>query len=138
MVTKVVDGDSLELNRSGRMVRVRLYGIDAPEFRQPGGRAATREAWLLLNGRSVRVEPMGRDQYGRVVALVYREDGLLANREMVYRGQAWVYSRYCRKPSLCREWKDLERYAKARRVGLWRKRHYLPPWQWRRHDGQGR
>ena len=39
-VRSVPDGDSLTVERAGRTVKVRLYGIDSPEYRQPGWREA--------------------------------------------------------------------------------------------------
>lgn len=71
----VVDGDTLRCGRE----RVRLLGIDAPEL--PGqcrrGRrcapgdpyAATRSLRAMIGG-ALRIERVGRDGYGRTLALV--------------------------------------------------------------------
>jgi endonuclease YncB( thermonuclease family) len=70
---RAVDGDSMEVNE----VRVRLYGIDAPEASQTcerGGQTwqCGQEAAALLrelNARGpVRCEQQDQDQYGRMVA----------------------------------------------------------------------
>ena len=78
-VRSVPDGDSLTVERAGRTVKVRLYGIDSPEYRQPGWREARDFTRRLVNGLTVDIEPMDRDNYGRVVALV-TSGGVLVNR----------------------------------------------------------
>ncbi len=130
VVVAVPDGDSLTVNRGGRLHHVRLYGIDSPEYGQScwmEARGLTRE---ITMGRQVSVEPMDTDHYGRNVALVWSQ-GRLVNSELVRKGQAWVYSRYCRQQPLCREMDGLEQAARDARLGLWRERKPTPPWSWR-------
>ena len=130
-VRSVPDGDSLTVERAGRTVKVRLYGIDSPEYRQPGWREARDFTRRLVSGRTVDIEPMDRDNYGRVVAVVSR-DGVLVNRELVRAGHAWQYPRYCRSRDLCAEMASLQDAARAERLGLWREPSPLPPWKWKR------
>ena len=47
-VRSVPDGDSLTVERAGRTVKVRLYGIDSPEYRQPGWLEAPEPAVVPL------------------------------------------------------------------------------------------
>ena len=130
-VRSVPDGDSLTVERAGRTVKIRLYGIDSPEYRQPGWLEARDFTRRLVSGRSVEIEQMDRDNYGRVVALVVR-DGVLVNRELVRAGHAWQYPRYCRSRDLCAEMASLQDAARAERLGLWREPSPLPPWKWKR------
>jgi len=132
LVVAAVDGDSLEVNENSRFRQIRLYGIDSPEYGQPGWQAARALTRALVLGQRVRVEPMDRDGYGRTVALVWCQ-GQLVNRELVRQGQAWVYRRYCREQPLCRELDGLEQAARRAGLGLWRERAPEPPWAWRRH-----
>ena len=136
-VRSVPDGDSLTVERGGRTVKVRLYGIDSPEYRQPGWREARDFTRRLVSGRSVEIEQMDRDNYGRVVAVVSR-DGVLVNRELVRAGHAWQYPRYCRSRDLCAEMESLQDAARAERLGLWREPSPLPPWKWKRLPGNRR
>src|ERR1700716_4371915 len=71
-VTRVVDGDTLVVQLSSGPIRVRLYGIDAPEHNQPGGREATDALSALVAGARVELEPVSQDRYGRMVAHVFR------------------------------------------------------------------
>ena len=130
-VVAVPDGDSLTVERAGRTVKIRLYGIDSPEYRQPGWREARDFTRRLVDDRVVAIEPMDRDAYGRVVALV-SQGGVLVNRELVRAGHAWQYPRYCRSRDLCTEMASLQDAARAERLGLWREPSPLPPWKWKR------
>ena len=70
-VIKVNDGDTLILRIAGqRPVKVRLAGIDAPEYDQPYGKTARRVLTAIVSGRTVRVNTRSRDDYGRIVGTV--------------------------------------------------------------------
>ncbi len=130
-VVSVIDGDSILVDRAGHgKVEVRLYGIDAPESHQPSGRAARKNLALLAAGRTVTVEAVTIDSYGRTVAIV-RNPGICLNEKMVGAGYAWVYRNFCRK-SFCRDWLVLEEEAKRSGKGLWHNPAPVPPWEWRR------
>lgn len=88
-VSRVIDGDTLD-TPSGR---VRLYGVDTPEI---GDRCAA-EATSRINelaGNSVRLEdgPRLTDQFGRLLAYVYTEDGYSIDEILVREGlgTAWT------------------------------------------------
>jgi micrococcal nuclease len=78
-VTRVIDGDTIEVRIGGHSEDVRLIGIDTPETVKPGtpvqcfGPQASRFTHRLLEGRRARlvfgVEQ--RDTYGRLLAYVY-------------------------------------------------------------------
>jgi len=127
----VLDGDSLVLRQGRRQVEVRLYGIDAPEYRQRFGGRARRTLGRLVRGQEVEVERMTVDGYGREVALVRRR-GVVINEEMVRSGLAWVYQRYCQAEPWCSRWRELEQQAYRERRGLWQDRKPRPPWEFRR------
>ena len=100
VVEHVVDGDTIDVLVDGRTERVRLTGIDTPE-RERGDTGAPAECFaveatsfteaLLPAGTPVRLERdiVGRDDYGRVLAYVYRaDDGIFVNYEVVRHGFA--------------------------------------------------
>ena len=111
------DGDSLTIGET----RIRLFGIDAPEFDQVctrpegqwacGKEAADRLA-SLVTGREVRCFPLGTDQYDRVLARCSVR-GVDVNRAMVAQGYAVAFRRY----SL--DYVTTEERAKAAKLGLW-------------------
>jgi endonuclease YncB( thermonuclease family) len=99
-VVGIQDGDTLTLLTSERQqVRVRLYGIDAPESRQPYGTRAQQELSALAFRQQVRVTVEDTDHYGRTVGRVWA-GSLDVNAELIRRGAAWVYRQYNRDPAL--------------------------------------
>lgn len=128
-VQRITDGDTIVVRTADfEDIRVRLYGIDAPERNQPGGKEAG--AFLRpLQGRLVTIIEMDVDRYGRTVALV-ESGGRSVNVEIVAAGWAWLYERYCRA-DVCAEIKAAESEARAARRGIWAGEP-APPWEWRR------
>lgn len=100
LVTQVVDGDTFWADNDTKDgVKVRLIGVDAPESKNVFkkkigyyGKEAKEYLRTLLQNRRVKLEldidP--RDQYGRTLAYVYRDDGLFINAELLKNGYAMV------------------------------------------------
>ena len=84
-VVKIIDGDTFD---TGEGQRIRLALIDAPEYPDAclSLEAKNRLADLIL-GKEVTVEEIGRESFGRRVALVYR-DSLSVNKSQVEEGLA--------------------------------------------------
>ena len=123
-VVSVVDGDTIDVRRSGRgVVRIRIMGIDTPEVYggvECGGRAASALMKRLARGRvRISTDPTQpkRDRYGRLLAYVSR-GGVDLGRRMVANGRAKVYvvgSRFSRYRSYLRA----QRIARADFRGTW-------------------
>jgi micrococcal nuclease len=127
-VVGVSDGDTVDVMRAGAAVRIRLYGIDAPEKAQAFGRRAKEFTSDLAFRKVVAVCVMDRDQYGRLVADLTLPNGRSLNRELVAAGLAWWYRRYSSDQSFG----VLEQEARAAQRGLWADRTPTPPWNWRK------
>ena len=70
-VVGVPDGDTIVVrDEHGNDVRVRLYGIDAPELHQRGGEQARDRLLRMVMDRPVYLVTIDRDGYGREVAHV--------------------------------------------------------------------
>ena len=126
---RVIDGDTLDVGS----VRVRLFGIDAPEAKQTCtadekvwrcGEEATFALAYETAEHWVRCEEKHRDRYARTVAVCYVGDHDL-NTMMVRKGWALAYRRYST------DYVDEEAEAKEARAGLWRG-EFTAPWGWRR------
>lgn len=136
VVRAVYDGDTVLLaTREDNRLKVRLYGIDAPETAkpdmpgQPFGAVAKRTLMYKIMGRQVRAEIVDVDQYNRAVAIV-SYGGRDVNREMVAEGLAWAYRQYLQEP-YASDYIRAEERARARHKGLWRDASPLPPWEFR-------
>jgi endonuclease YncB( thermonuclease family) len=128
-VTAVADGDTFTLRLQGRRdLRVRLYGIDAPESNQPYGPQARAALSEKLLGEDVNLVLQDVDNYGRLVSTVYFE-GRDINLEQVQSGLAWWYSDYAPDDRALR---DAEAVAQRGKVGLWKDAKPVAPWEWRR------
>ena len=114
-VSWVMDGDTVLLLPEGAQeaLRVRLLGIDAPELCQPGGEAARDALVTRVLRRSVRVQVVGQDSYGRQLGHVWLDTQDVA-ADMVRSGWAWAYQhRTGRGP-----YAALQRQAERERVGV--------------------
>ena len=131
IVLRVVDGDTVSVRVDKEEVRVRLYGIDAPERKQPGGPEAQAFVEDLILTERVTLEQQGKpDRYGRLVAIIVLPDGSILQDKIVQAGHAWVYPQYC-KAARCVRWQEMQDEAKRERRGLWGM-DARPPWEWRR------
>jgi micrococcal nuclease len=94
-VTRVVDGDTVEVQIEGREEDVRYIGVDTPETVKPGepvdcfGPQASSFNHRMVEGREVRLvfDRERRDDYDRLLAYVYLGDRFV-NAELVRRGFA--------------------------------------------------
>ena len=122
---RIIDGDSLRLAES----EVRLFGIDAPEYRQdcedqsgrnwPCGKDATQALDQMTRGRAVTCVTEESDRYGRNVATCRTETHDL-NAEMVRTGWAMAYRHHSTA------YVDEENEARLAKRGIWRGRFENP------------
>jgi len=95
LVTRVVDGDTVEVRLDGEIEDVRYIGVDTPETVKPGtpvqcfGKRASEFNHQLVEGRRVRLVfgVERRDVYGRLLSYVYL-GGRFINVELLRRGFA--------------------------------------------------
>lgn len=105
--------------------KVRLYGIDAPELKQPYGKKSKQFLASLIAGQVVEVESKGKDRYKRTLGIIHHK-GQDINAQMVLNGYAWAYAKY----SII--YVDHERLARENKRGLWQSSDPTPPWEWRK------
>lgn len=124
----VLDGDTITI--SGE--RIRLIGIDAPEYDQtctrqgeayPCGRRALEALGALAQGRVVSCSARGRDRYNRLLATC-SAGGIELNRRLVESGWAVAYGDY----------EVEEAAARQRKAGLWAG-DFDQPRDWRASHG---
>lgn len=133
-VIKVIDGDTFDLRTTdGNVLRIRLHGIDAPEFRQPYGRQSSRFLSDLIDNREVTVLSSKRDHYNRIIGTVLlnlnNNRNVNINETMVLEGQAWWSKLYAPNNSVLRK---AQNYARKNRIGLWNYAEPIAPWTWRK------
>lgn len=121
-VTRVIDGDTIELEDGSR---IRYIGIDTPETVDPDrpvecfGKAASERNKKLVDGRTVRLEKdiSETDRYGRLLRYVYVDD-VLINLSLVEEGYAYAYT-YPPDVAFAERFTEAERIARENDRGLW-------------------
>lgn len=113
----VVDGDSLEIGKK----RIRLMGIDAPEYDQfcknekgrlyPCGRQSAQYLQDLIGHKKIRCLLHKKDKYDRELCTCYA-DSQDINAEMIKSGQAIVY--------LESNYRSEQAKAQKEKKGIWR------------------
>ena len=121
---RVIDGDSLMI--AG--VNCRLRGIDAPEWSQPQGPAATATMrQLIASDRKFIIVSHGRDVYRRHLITICRLAGLQSvNASMVRQGHA-----FATRPGVLWSAYGSMMIARLARRGMWDTAGLELPWNWR-------
>ncbi len=133
-VTKVYDGDTVTASCDQGTVKVRVYGIDAPEMGQkPWGQRSRDLLRGMVPADKVTLRVMDTDHYGRTVAQLYvgnQDLGL----EMVRQGGAVVYERY----NEFKSYRTAQGQAQRETLGVWSKPGaQREPWEWRKLNPRG-
>ena len=140
-VVNVVDGDTIDIDipdGNNSSTRIRLWGIDTPETKNPNvgvmyfGPEAAEFARELVLGKAVTVYldegNNTRGKYGRLLAYVkIPNDGFL-NEVLLTEGFAYADVRF--RHSLYNRYKQLDASARSLKKGLWENvsREQLPEW----------
>jgi endonuclease YncB( thermonuclease family) len=132
---RIVDGDSIRIGG----IRIRLDGIDAPEWDQTCsdaggrtwacGRAATRALRERTRGQNLRCLPRATDRYGRTLAVCSLADGTDVNAWLVRQGWAVAYG-------YGGTYASEEAAARAEKRGIWAG-SFISPSAWRRQKAHG-
>jgi endonuclease YncB( thermonuclease family) len=143
-VTKVSDGDTIHVTTPEQTkLRVRLYGIDAPETPKINNRTGRvnkpgqpygAEAWKALEskimGKQVRLDIIDIDRYKRMVGIIYLDDRNI-NLEMVSEGYAEAYVEYLKAPYRSK-FIEAEQESRSARKGIWSLPEYERPKDFRK------
>lgn len=133
-VSRVIDGDTIELlaktsktnpyNHIAKL-KIRLYGIDAPELKQAYGKEAKEFLSALVLKQEVNLIIENKDKYDRFVGTLFLK-GQDINKEMVKNGYAHAYESFSKK--YLAEQAD----AKMFKLGLWQDEKAVKPSEFRK------
>lgn len=126
-VKRVVDGDTLVLEKEGTEYKVRLIGVNTPESvhldktkNTEFGKVASEFTKKRLENKTVDIEfdAGPTDRYGRLLVYLY-VDGVSYNEVLLEEGmaQVMIYSPNVKNAEL---YKSIEKVAKDKKVGLWK------------------
>lgn len=116
-VTALADGDSFDVlwADSGGADELRLLGVNAPESNACFGEEARAALEALTDGRELRVEVAGRDEFGRGLARVWADD-IFVNARIVELGAAVAMSDGADDTALLAA---AQQTARRNEVGMW-------------------
>lgn len=120
VVSRIIDGDTIDVERSGETVRVRLLNIDTPEKGECLFNDATEHlSGLIAPGDRVTLiyDVERQDRYGRELAGVVTADGTFVNEVMVADGFARAVE-YEPNTRFTRQMQDAETQAKSAHTGI--------------------
>ncbi|MCR2060667.1 thermonuclease family protein [Campylobacter helveticus] len=132
-VSKVIDGDTIELLvkqdniKQSPKIKVRLFGIDAPEKKQAFGKEAKEYLSSLILDKEVILIINDKDKYQRFIGTILLNEKDI-NKEMVKNGYAWAYESYSTK--------YLAQQADAQmfKLGLWKSGRAIKPSEFRHRN----
>jgi endonuclease YncB( thermonuclease family) len=135
-VVSVIDGDTVSIQTSsGRLMRVRLEGIDAPEKAQAYGDESKEHLSKMILGRTVQCSSKKKDRYGRSIGTISL-NGVNVNLQMVRDCYAWHYTAYQNEQSSSdrASFSAADSSCKSARLGLWANGRAMAPWEFRKYQ----
>ncbi|MFD2628499.1 thermonuclease family protein [Oceanobacillus kapialis] len=131
-VTRVVDGDTVNVLYNGKEETVRLLLVDTPETKhpskpvQPFGPDASSFAKEILAGNQVQLEFDGpkRDKYDRLLAYLWI-DGVTFNQMLLEQGLARLAYVYDPPYTHFEAYMKAQNRAKNSETGIWSKEGYV-------------
>jgi len=139
-VTRVFDGDTIQVEGSGLSFKIRLVGIDSPEMgrkkqkNQPYSRQAKEKLIRLADKKNIFIKQYGTGSYNRVLAEVFVNTTNI-NLEMVRSGLAEVYQGKPAKGLDTKAYFQAQKAAKRYTKGMWSQGSaYKSPRQWRKEN----
>ncbi len=127
LVVQVYDGDTYKILHQGKLQIIRLANVDAPELSQYYGRLVKTAVSKLILTKTVRIHVFGKDRFGRTVASI-TVAGKSLDSILVSNGWAWHWLAYSHNKILS----VYERLAIEASIGIWKCKHNVPPWIWRK------
>ena len=93
-VIRIIDGDTIEVIYRNEKEKVRFYGIDTPERKEPGFKEATEFTRQALQDKYIYLSfpaKHKRDHFGRLLANIFIDGNFLFNKALVEKGYAKLY-----------------------------------------------
>jgi len=123
-IVKVSDGDTVQGETpEGTKLKIRLYGIDAPEIAhgkipgQPMGKESLIALRQKVLNKNVKIDLLDVDRHRRIVAMLWMSNRNI-NLEMVKEGYAEAYREYLKNPYRT-PFVEAEKEARTAKKGIW-------------------
>ena len=128
-VIRIADGDSFTLlDATNKQLKIRLHGVDCPERGQDFYQVAKSFTSAHLFNKSIRVEVLDKDHYGRFIAKVWLNDSLSLNLALLQAGLAWHYTAYDKSANFA----AAQEMARKQSLHIWSLSNTIAPWEFRK------
>lgn len=124
-VVAVSDADTIKVSSFGRIIKVRLNGVDSPDKYQTYSQEAIEFTENIALGKRVMVITNDEEMLDWTVADVILSDKTNLGRELIKAGFAWWNIHLFEDKTL----QMLEMEARNKKLGLWQDKLALPPWE---------
>ncbi|MCA2938991.1 MAG: thermonuclease family protein [Microcystis sp. M113S1] len=127
------DGDTCTTDKGEK---IRLACIDAPELKQPFGKASRDHLREIITDRPVKIDRINTDRFGRTIAILYINNGgkwQAVQSLQSKAGTVWAFDRFKRN---CPIWNSINRefqIAQSKKIGLFADGQAIEPWTWRQN-----
>ncbi|NOU84925.1 nuclease precursor [Paenibacillus sp. LMG 31460] len=129
-VTKVVDGDTIDVLIGDKKETVRFVLVDTPETKHPSkpvepyGPEASKFTTDMLEGKEVKLEKdvSERDKYGRLLMYVWFDDKMV-NEQLLEKGLARV-AIYQPDVKYVDKFREIQKKAQQAGTGIWSIENY--------------
>ena len=130
-VVGISDGDTFTaINSDNLQLKIRIYGIDAPEKKQAYGNKSKEYLSSLIFGKNITIDVQSQDGWGRYIAYVYTPEGKDVSLLMLQAGMAWHFVKYDNTSS----YELAENIARGSQRGLWSDKNPTAPWDFRSNN----
>ncbi|AER40767.1 MAG: thermonuclease family protein [Flavobacteriales bacterium] len=126
-VIKIYDGDTFKIKGKMKEYKIRISDIDCPEKNQSYGVIAKNFLKKKILNKKVLIKNVKKDKYNRLVGLVIYDNNKDLGKEILESGLAWVW-----KFSKNIQYKKIEDIAKRNKIGLWKKKKPINPYDWKK------
>ncbi len=146
-VIKVISGDTIlvkDLYKDQKERLIKLCGLECPKLGQAYFTNAKRFTLEKILNKTISYSPKERiyindklSEYSKEITKAHlsyhtgKEGWYNLNEGLIKNGLAWVDNIYCIK-STHKKYKELQTEAKGKKIGLWKDKNPIPPWEWRK------
>lgn len=124
-VTRIIDGDTIEVMMNGKEEQIRVLLIDTPETKHPNkpvekfGPEASAYAEKVLLGKEIQVQEgiEERDRYGRLLAYIWVGD--TTYQEMILAEGLAVTAYLYNDLTMLDEFHEAQDIARNQKIGVW-------------------
>ncbi len=130
-VVKIIDGDTIVVQKNNKNYTIDIYGIDAPELNQNYGKESKKALSEMLRNYEVGVHFKGKSEDRNKTGYVNIMNAMNVSFLMIEKCQAWISQDYCKQDD-CSTFEAFHNSCKSSKKGIWSQDGVIvTPWDFR-------